>query len=177
VTRGATVPDLRLRTVAAASVTVAVVACQGEAAHIVRAYRSVAFEGFEYVRFWERFFVDPPNPSSPLVSLAAVTLLLLLPAAPRFDRWRLATGLLVGLASVTVIVHAVAHLWLAGWGLPRLGLGPFPRNLLRDLPAVAVSAVVLFLTVDIWRWGERTPPVAESPLRIVEDLDGYLDLA
>ena len=130
-------------TVAAASVTVAVVACQGEAARIARAYRSAAYEGFEYVRFWERFFVDPPSYTSPLVSLVAVTLLLLLPAAPAStgDATRPASSSVW--RRVTIIVNAVAHLWLAGWGLPRLGLGPFPRNLLRDLPAVAVSAVVL----------------------------------
>lgn len=127
-----------------------------------RAFGSVRHEGFDYLSFWERFFVDPPSRTSPLLALAAVLLVLLLPAAARLERRRRVVGAFVAVASLANAVNAPAHLWI-NWHRPHLGLGRLTHNVISDLPWFALSIVLLVLIVDIWRWRVTRPhAIAEA---------------
>lgn len=131
--------------------------CQDQIRYMRRAYQSVEPATWDYLPFWERFFVDPPSRTSPLLALGAIVLMLLLPAAPRYDGWRRAISILIGLACLANMVNATAHLWFVWRGREAIGYGSLFHNVVLDLPGYGVSAVLLVLVVETWRWGRRGP--------------------
>lgn len=167
-------PAVRLRTVAAGSVALAVISCQIQASSMGRAVESVSMDVFDYMPFWERVLVDGPSPSSPRVALTAFLLIILLPAAPRFDRWRRTAGFLVGAVSLVNIVSALAHVWFAWRGRIAIGYPPVSRIIVTDFGPFAVSLVLLILVVDVERWGKARPE--PLPSNTAEELDAYLEL-
>jgi len=167
-------PAVRLRTVAAGSVALAIIACQIQASYMARAVESVSGDVFDYMPFWERVLVDGPSPGSALVALTAFLLMILLPVARRFDGWRHAAGFFIGAVSLVSIVSAVAHAWFAWRGRVAIGYPPASRIIVTDLGPFAVSLVLLVLVVDLWRWGKARPD--PLPSHTPAELDAYLEL-
>jgi hypothetical protein len=160
-----------LRTIAAGSVALAVVALIDVAAWIARAVDSTDL--FPELPWWERLVVDGPSFFGPLIGLAAVVLMLSLPVAPRFDRSRTAVRWMV---CITAIVNMAASI---GWVL--YAWNPEPRVFARGavgtflgvLPENALSAVLLCLAVSSGRWAKRDAADSEQQ---VSDPPAELDL-
>jgi len=150
-------PAERLQTIALGAVALAGVAAAEQAARFVRGFDSVRGSRYASLSVWERIFVDPPNVAGPLIALAAVVLMLLLPVARRFDRARTAVACLVVPASAANLVGTIVYLWMAHGG--RQGI-VFPRVgaiIIDFLPGYGVSTVLLVLVANMWRWRRAQP--------------------
>lgn len=151
---GGPVPGARLRTIATGAVALAVVALVDQAVVMAQVFDGpgVAEAGQS---FWERLFDVLPSRTSPLAALAAVVLMLLLPVASRFDRCRNTVALLVGIASVAVVVNAFGSALVHLPSREPVSLGRIARITFYGFPTYMISAVALILVINTRGWGKH----------------------